>query len=145
MQMDLQRRYSKFACCIMVSTCDVVGAICLDKACRAVVVIRVLASSDCPSSRDRMWEAGGPRLSGVNNGKLVVGMEIVGNQSISQHKVLSHMQTRTDRDFDEKQLQADLHELYRRGLFRKIAQRSGMSKAAWSCGSKYWNNPRSLN
>ena len=73
-----------------------------------------------PKFRDRMWEAGGPRLSGVNNGKLVVGMEIVGNQSISQHKVLSHMQTRTDRNFDEKQLQADLHELYRTELFRKI-------------------------
>ena len=53
-----------------------------------------------PKFRDRMWEAGGPRLSGVNNGKLVVSMEIVGNQSISQHKVLSHMQTRTDRNFD---------------------------------------------
>lgn len=73
-----------------------------------------------PKFRDRMWEAGGPRLSGVNNGKLVVGMEIVGNQSVSQHKILSHMQTRTDRNFDEKQLQADLHELYRTELFRKI-------------------------
>ncbi len=73
-----------------------------------------------PKFRDRMWEAGGPRLSGVNNGKLVVGMEIVGNVSVSQHKVLSHMQTRVDRNFDEKQLQADLHELYRTELFRKI-------------------------
>jgi outer membrane protein insertion porin family len=73
-----------------------------------------------PKFRDRMWEAGGPRLSGVNNGKLVVGLEIVGNQTISQHKVLSHMQTRVDRNFDEKQLQADLHELYRTELFRKI-------------------------
>ena len=73
-----------------------------------------------PKFRDRMWEAGGPRLSGVNNGKLVVGMEIVGNVAVSQHKILSHMQTRADRNFDEKQLQADLHELYRTELFRKI-------------------------
>ncbi len=30
------------------------------------------------------------------------------------------MQTRVDRNFDEKQLQADLRELYRTDLFRKI-------------------------
>ncbi len=73
-----------------------------------------------PSFRDRMWQAGGPRLSGASSGKLVVGMEIVGNKSVSQHKILSHMQTRVDRNFDDKQLQADLHELYRTELFRKI-------------------------
>ena len=73
-----------------------------------------------PKFRDRMWQAGGPRLSGVSGGKLVVGMEIVGNRSISQHKILSHMQTRVDRNFDEQQLQRDLHELYRTELFRKI-------------------------
>jgi len=50
----------------------------------------------------------------------VLGVEIVGNKKISQHKVLSHMQTRADRIFDEKQLQADIHELYRTELFRKI-------------------------
>jgi len=73
-----------------------------------------------PKFRDKMWEAGGPRLSGVNNGKLVTGIEIAGNVAVSQHKILSHMQTRADRNFDEKQLQADLHELYRTELFRKI-------------------------
>ncbi len=73
-----------------------------------------------PKFRDRMWKAGGPRLGGASSGKLVVGMEIVGNRSISQHKILSHMQTRVDRNFDDKQLQADLHELYRTELFRKI-------------------------
>lgn len=73
-----------------------------------------------PRFRDKMWEAGGPRLSGVNNGKLVTAIEITGNVAVSQHKILSHMQTRADRNFDEKQLQADLHELYRTELFRKI-------------------------
>lgn len=73
-----------------------------------------------PKFRDRVWEEGGPRLSGLNKGKLVKGIEIVGNQSISSHKILSHMQTRQDRNYDEKQLQADIHELYRTELFRKI-------------------------
>lgn len=73
-----------------------------------------------PNFRDRMWEAGGPRLSQIDTGKLVLGVEIVGNNKISEHKILSHMQTRPDRIFDEKQLQADIHELYRTELFRKI-------------------------
>ncbi len=73
-----------------------------------------------PNFRDRMWEAGGPRLNQIDTGKLVLGVEIVGNKKISQHKIMSHMQTRPDRLFDEKQLQADIHELYRTELFRKI-------------------------
>ena len=73
-----------------------------------------------PKFRDRVWEEGGPRLSALNKGKLVKGIRIVGNQTISSHKILSHMQTRQDRNYDEKQLQADIHELYRTELFRKI-------------------------
>jgi outer membrane protein insertion porin family len=73
-----------------------------------------------PKFRDRVWEAGGPRLSGLRTGKLVKGIQIVGNQAVSQHKILSHMQTRQDRNYDEKQLQSDIHELYRTDLFRKI-------------------------
>lgn len=73
-----------------------------------------------PSFRDKVFEAGGPRLSQLATGKLVVGVEIKGNKSISEHKVLSHMQTRPDRVYDDKQLQSDIHELYRTDLFRKI-------------------------
>lgn len=73
-----------------------------------------------PKFRDRVWEEGGPRLSGLRTGKLVKGIQIVGNQTVSRHKILSHMQTRQDRNYDEKQLQADIHELYRTDLFRKI-------------------------
>lgn len=69
---------------------------------------------------DRVWESGGPRLNQKHNGKLVTGIEIVGNETVSEHKVLSHMQTRQDRVFDEKQLQLDIHELYRTELFRHI-------------------------
>jgi outer membrane protein insertion porin family len=73
-----------------------------------------------PNFRDRVWESGGPRLSQIDTGKLVAAVEIVGNKSVSQHKILSHMQTRPDRIYDEKQLQADIHELYRTELFRKV-------------------------
>lgn len=73
-----------------------------------------------PKFRDRVWEAGGPRLSGLHNGKLVKDVQIAGNKAVSKHKILSHMQTRQDRSYDEKQLQMDLHELYRTDLFVKI-------------------------
>jgi outer membrane protein insertion porin family len=73
-----------------------------------------------PKFRERMWEAGGPRLQGLHNGKLVLAVEIVGNQSVSKHKIQSHMQTRQDRHYDEKQLQMDIRELYRTDLFRLI-------------------------
>ena len=73
-----------------------------------------------PKFRDRVWEEGGPRLREIRTGKLVKGIQIVGNQTVSRHKILSHMQTRQDRNYDEKQLQADINELYRTELFRTI-------------------------
>ena len=73
-----------------------------------------------PNFKDRVWASGGPRLSQLATGKLIVGVEITGNTTISQHKILSHMQTRPDRVYDDKQLQTDIHELYRTDLFRKI-------------------------
>lgn len=73
-----------------------------------------------PKFSDRVWESGGPRVNQRHNGKMVLGIQIEGNETISQHKILSHMQTRQDRMFDEKQLQLDIHELYRTDLFRQI-------------------------
>ncbi len=73
-----------------------------------------------PKFRDKMWEAGGPRLSQLESGKLILGVEIVGNKKISQHKILSHMQTRPDRTFDPRQLEADVRELYRTELFARV-------------------------
>ena len=73
-----------------------------------------------PKFRDRVWEMGGPRISGLHDGKMVLGVEIVGNESISRHAILSHMQTRQDRIYDDKQLLADISELYRTDLFRLI-------------------------
>ncbi len=65
-------------------------------------------------------EAGGPRLSQIESGKLILGVEIVGNKKISQHKILSHMQTRPDRMYDPRQLEADVRELYRTELFARV-------------------------
>ncbi len=76
---------------------------------------------DKPDFRDRVWAEGGPRLSGLHQGKLVKGVQIEGNRTISDHKILSFMQTRQDRHFDAKQLQADKRELYRTELFQRIA------------------------
>ncbi len=73
-----------------------------------------------PKFRDKMWEAGGPRLSQIESGKMVLGVEIVGNKKISQHKIMSHMQTRPDRMFDPRQLEADVRELYRTELFSRV-------------------------
>lgn len=73
-----------------------------------------------PKFSDRVWEEGGPRLSELRNGKTVKALQITGNQTISKHKIESHMQTRVDRVYDQRQLQADIHELYRTDLFRKI-------------------------
>lgn len=73
-----------------------------------------------PKFRDKMWEAGGPRLNQIETGKLIVAVEIIGNKKISQHKITSHMQTRPDRSFDPKQLEADVRELYRTELFARV-------------------------
>jgi outer membrane protein insertion porin family len=69
---------------------------------------------------DAVWESGGPRTNQIHNGKLVLAVEIVGNQTVSQHKILSHMQTRQDRNFDEKQLLLDKAELLRTDLFQDV-------------------------
>lgn len=69
---------------------------------------------------DRVWEMGGPRTNQIHNGKMVLNIEILGNETVSQSKILSHMQTRQDRAFDEKQLQLDIAELHRTDLFSDI-------------------------
>ncbi|MCA9193722.1 MAG: hypothetical protein KDB03_18245 [Planctomycetales bacterium] len=73
-----------------------------------------------PKFKDRVWEVGGPRLNNLSKGKVIHEVRILGNQAVSDHKIMSFMQTRPDRRFDEKQLQQDIHELYRTDLFRNI-------------------------
>lgn len=70
--------------------------------------------------KDRVFEMGGPRTNQLHNGKMVLNVEVIGNETVSSHKILSHMQTRQDRSFDEKQLQLDVAELHRTDLFSEI-------------------------
>lgn len=70
---------------------------------------------------DRVWESGGPRTNQLHNGKMVLRVEITGNRTVSETKILSHMQTLQDRAFDEKQLQLDIAELHRTDLFQSIS------------------------
>ena len=73
-----------------------------------------------PSFRDRVMEAGGPQISDPKSGQLILSVTIKGNRSVSEHKVLSHMQSRTDRTYDKDTFSRDIGELYRTGLFEKI-------------------------
>ncbi len=71
---------------------------------------------DDPSFRDRVYEMGGPQIS-AQSGQLILSVTVEGNRSVSQHKVLSHMQSRTDRIFDPDTFNRDIGELYRTNLF----------------------------
>lgn len=73
---------------------------------------------DDPKFRDKLWEAGGPQFRG--NGKVILSVTIEGERTVSEHKILSHMQSRVDRIYDPEQLNRDLHELHRTELFNKI-------------------------
>lgn len=79
-----------------------------------------LPAFDEPKFRDRVWESGGPRINPADGGKVIVAVEVRGNRTVSEHRILSHMQTRTDRAFDSKQLEADIRELWRTELFESI-------------------------
>jgi len=79
-----------------------------------------LPAFDEPKFRDRVWESGGPRINAADGGKVIVAVEIRGNRTVSEHRILSHMQTRIDRAFDSKQLEADIRELWRTELFESI-------------------------
>ncbi len=70
--------------------------------------------------RDKVYEAGGPQFVDNKNGKLILSVTIEGNRSVSEHKILSHMQCRVDRLFDKDAFNRDIGELYRTGLFDRI-------------------------
>lgn len=70
--------------------------------------------------RDKVYEAGGPQFTDPKAGKLILSVDIQGNRSVSEHKILSHMQSRPDRLFDKDAFQRDIAELYRTGLFDVI-------------------------
>jgi outer membrane protein insertion porin family len=75
---------------------------------------------DEPTFRDRVYENGGPQFRDSKAGKLITSVRIEGNRSVTEHKILSHMQSRVDRLYERDTFNRDIGELYRTGLFDKI-------------------------
>ncbi len=75
---------------------------------------------DEPKFRDRVYENGGPQIVDSKSGRMITSVEIEGNRSVSEHKILSHMQSRVDRLYDRDTFNRDIGELYRTGLFDEI-------------------------
>ncbi len=75
---------------------------------------------DEPKFRDRVYEAGGPQFVDPKSGQLILSVDVEGNRSVSDHKILSHMQSRSDRLYDKDTFNRDIGELYRTGLFELI-------------------------
>ncbi len=73
-----------------------------------------------PKFKDRLYASGGPMIQDSKNGKRVTAVIVEGNESISEHNILSKMQTREDRIFDSDVLARDIAELYRTGFFQQV-------------------------
>jgi outer membrane protein insertion porin family len=83
---------------------------------------------DDPTFRDRLYENGGPQFRDNKSGKLISSVVIEGNRTVSDHKILSHMQSRVDRIYDKDTFNRDIGELYRTGLFERIDPGFGYSE-----------------
>jgi outer membrane protein insertion porin family len=73
-----------------------------------------------PKFKDRLFASGGPIVQDAKNGKLVTKIIIQGNRSISESNILSHMQTREERIFDNDVFSRDVAELYNTGFFNSV-------------------------
>ncbi len=73
-----------------------------------------------PKFKDRLYEMGGPKLIDPENGRLITEVIIEGNESISEHNILSYMLSREDRQFDKDIFSRDVGELHRTGYFQRI-------------------------
>ncbi len=76
-----------------------------------------------PKFRDKVWEAGGPMFRDTKSGKLILSVTIQGEKTISEHSILSKMQSRPDRLYDSDTLNRDINELYRTNWFDRIETR----------------------
>jgi outer membrane protein insertion porin family len=70
--------------------------------------------------KDRLYASGGPKVLAVNNGLNITKVIIEGNHSISEHNILSRMQTREGRTFDADTFNLDIAELWRSEFFKDI-------------------------
>ena len=57
-----------------------------------------------PKFSDKLYENGGPQGRETKDGAIILSVTIEGNSSISQNFILSTMQSREDRTFDEFKL-----------------------------------------
>lgn len=73
-----------------------------------------------PRFQDRIWEEGGPMFKNIENGQVVLSVEIEGNETISESSILTNMQTREDRIFDGQLLTRDIASLYSTDMFSTI-------------------------
>jgi outer membrane protein insertion porin family len=73
-----------------------------------------------PKFADKVYEAGGPRARLAQDGVMILSVTIEGNKSVSESMILSVMQSRPERNFDQGQFNQDIAALYRTEMFRKI-------------------------
>lgn len=62
----------------------------------------------------------GPQYGPTGPQRLVAGVRIVGNDSVTEAKIQSFLKTRRDRDFDPEVVQGDVRRLTQSGLFRDV-------------------------
>ncbi len=69
---------------------------------------------------DRVVMEGGPSFGPVGNAPLIVAVDIVGNQSVSQADIYAQLRTRKDRYYDPEVIQADVHRLINYAKLRDV-------------------------
>jgi outer membrane protein insertion porin family len=73
-----------------------------------------------PKFSDRVYEAGGPRARLAKDGAMILSVVVQGNRSVTESYILTNMQSRPDRVFDQQTYNQDIASLYRTELFSKI-------------------------
>lgn len=72
-----------------------------------------------PSFRSRLVAEGGPSY-GSSNGKLVSAVRIVGNESVAENQIRTHLRTRENLRFDPDVVEADVRRLVSSGRVRNV-------------------------
>lgn len=80
-----------------------------------------------PKFTDRVFEAGGPRSRLAQDGAMILSVSIEGNRTVTDSYILSIMQSRPDRIFDQNVFNQDIAALHRTELFGKIESYSNES------------------
>lgn len=72
-----------------------------------------------PSFRSRLVAEGGPSYS-ADSGKLVAAVRIVGNESVAENQIRTHLRTRENLRFDPDVVEADVRRLVSSGRVRHV-------------------------